>query len=74
MKCFEGLTLLQIKFRIRLQSFERKIENKTHLHKRSLVDQEQNLPWRCRPHKWFTPGGRERTHLQNNIKAKPNQL
>jgi hypothetical protein len=43
MKCFEGLTLLQIKFRIWLQSFERKIENKTHLQKRSLVDQEQNL-------------------------------
>jgi hypothetical protein len=32
------------------------------------------LPYRCRPQKWLTLGGRERTHLENNIKAKPEQL
>jgi hypothetical protein len=34
MKCSESLTLLQIEFRIQLQSFQWKIENKTHLQKR----------------------------------------
>jgi hypothetical protein len=36
----ESEVLLQIEFRIRLQNFERKIENETHLRERSLVDQE----------------------------------
>jgi hypothetical protein len=32
------------------------------------------LPLRCRPQEQLTPKGRERAHLQNNIKAKPEQL
>jgi hypothetical protein len=43
MKYFEIQTLLQIKFRIRLQNSKWKIENKIHLRERSLVDQEWNL-------------------------------
>jgi hypothetical protein len=32
------------------------------------------FPYRYRPQKLLTPGGREGTHLQNNIKPKPDQL
>jgi hypothetical protein len=43
LKCSESEILLQIEFRIRLQSFEQKIKNKKDLQKRSLIDQERHL-------------------------------
>jgi hypothetical protein len=43
MKCSKSKTLLQIEFRIRLQSFKWKIENKNNLRKISLNEQECHI-------------------------------
>jgi hypothetical protein len=44
MKCSRNLTLLQIEFQIRLQSFEPKIENKKYLRKQKYsINQERHL-------------------------------
>jgi hypothetical protein len=58
-----------------MTEFERKIDNKNDLRKRkySMIEND-TLPYRCQLQKWLTLGGRERTHLQNNIKAKPEEL
>jgi hypothetical protein len=58
-----------------ITEFEQKIENKNNLWKlKHSTIRNDTLPYRCQPQKWLTPGGRERTHLQNNIKVKPQQL
>jgi hypothetical protein len=55
--------------------FEWKMENKNILWKRSLVDQEQHLALEMPTSEMAHVGReRERTHLQNNIKAKPEKL
>jgi hypothetical protein len=43
MKYSKSWTLLQIEFRIQLQSFKRKIKNKKHLRKHSLINQERHI-------------------------------
>jgi hypothetical protein len=50
------------------------IENSIHLRKRSLVDQERHLYLEMPTSERLMPGGRERTLLQSNIKAKPEAL
>jgi hypothetical protein len=61
-----------------ITEFERKMENKNILRKRSLIDQERHIaleiPTSEMAHTGRGGGERERTHLQNNIKAKPEQL
>jgi hypothetical protein len=68
------LTLLQFKFQIRLQSFKQKIKNKTHLRKRSLVDQEWHLALEVLTSEIAHTEREGESHLQNNIKVKPEQL
>jgi hypothetical protein len=58
-----------------ITEFERKIENKNDLWKRKhSTIKNDTLPYRWQPQKRLTPRGRERTQLQNNIKAKSEQL
>jgi hypothetical protein len=55
--------------------FEWKIENKIILWKQSLIDQERHLALEMPISETAHVGReRERTHMQNNIKAKPEQL
>jgi hypothetical protein len=55
--------------------FERKIENKYDLRKRSLNDQERRLALQLSTTEMaHIRRERERTHLQNNFKTKPGQL
>jgi hypothetical protein len=62
-------------FRIWLQSFEWKIENKNDLRNRSLIVQDWHLALEM-PILGMAHVGRERvrTHLQNNIKTNAQQL
>jgi hypothetical protein len=39
-----------------------------------LMIENDTLPYRCQPQERLESKGRERAHLQNNIKAKPEQL
>jgi hypothetical protein len=55
--------------------FEQKMEDKNILRKRSLLDQEWHLALEMPTSETAHTGReRERTHLQNNIKAKLEQL
>jgi hypothetical protein len=67
--------ITNLSFEFWLQSVAQKIKNKTHLRKRYLNVQEWHLTLGV-PTSKTTHVGREkeRTYLQNNIKAKPKQL
>jgi hypothetical protein len=54
--------------------FERKIENKNNLRKRTLIDQEWHLSLEMLSSRTAHAERERETHLQNNIKAKPEQL
>jgi hypothetical protein len=55
--------------------FELKMENKNIFWKQSLIDQERHLAVEMLISETAHAGReRERAHLQNNIKAKPEQL
>jgi hypothetical protein len=49
-------------------------DKNTFAEKKHSSIKNDTLPYRCRPQKWLMLRRRERTHLQNNIKAKPEQL
>jgi hypothetical protein len=74
MKCSKNLTLLQIEFWIDLQSFKWKIKNKIDLWKCSLDEQEWHHALEMSSSEQLTPKERKREHLQNNNKAKSEQL
>jgi hypothetical protein len=54
--------------------FDRKIENKNDLRKRRVDDLEWHLALEMPTSETAHARVRERTHLQNNIKVKPEQL
>jgi hypothetical protein len=53
---------------------EQKMENKNICGSGNSMIENDTLPYKCQSQEWLTSKGGERTHLQNNIKAKPEQL
>jgi hypothetical protein len=66
--------ITNLEFRIWLQCFKQKIENKNILRKRKLDDREWYLALGVPTSRMAHADKERETHLQNNNKAKPEQL